>query len=218
MGAAFVTDLGAPSVVRVVVVADDPLVRGGLAALLNARDDVSVVGQAPPDDTLTEAVEAYQGEVVVWDAGSGADEAADRLGDLSDSLPPIVALLDDAAHASQAWAAGARGLLHRDVTPARLAAALRAVLEGSAVFDDAFAEALVRPPMPVTGGFEPLTPRELQVLRLLAEGHPNKAVAVELRVSENTVKFHVNAILGKLGAQSRTEAVTRAARMGLIPL
>lgn len=65
---------------------------------------------------------------------------------------------------------------------------------------------------------EPLTPREIDVLRLLAEGHPNKGIAAVLGVTENTVKFHVNALFGKLGVQSRTEAVTRAARAGLVPL
>ena len=62
------------------------------------------------------------------------------------------------------------------------------------------------------------TPRELEVLRLLAEGLPNKTIASRLGISEHTVKFHINSIMGKLGAQSRTEAVTRAARLGLVPL
>jgi DNA-binding NarL/FixJ family response regulator len=65
---------------------------------------------------------------------------------------------------------------------------------------------------------EPLTPRELEVLRLMAEGLPNKGIAQRLEISEHTVKFHVNAILGKLGVESRTEAVVRATRLGLILL
>ena len=71
------------------------------------------------------------------------------------------------------------------------------------------------PPLPPA---EPLTARELQVLRLLAEGLANKAIAQRLAISEHTVKFHVNAIMGKLGADSRTEAVVRASRLGLILL
>jgi DNA-binding NarL/FixJ family response regulator len=69
------------------------------------------------------------------------------------------------------------------------------------------------PPLP-----EPLTPREQEVLQLLAEGLPNKAIARQLEISDHTVKFHVNAIMGKLGAQSRTEAVVRATRLGLVLL
>ena len=86
------------------------------------------------------------------------------------------------------------------------------------MLDDDAADALLRRGASGAGPVEPLTPRELGVLRLLGEGLPNKAVAARLEVSENTVKFHVNAIFGKLGVQSRTEAVVRATRLGLIPL
>ena len=203
---------------RVLVVASDPLARGGLAALVDGRGGVVVAGQAPADGDLASAAATYEADVVVWDLGSDVGEAIEELSGASRDLPPVVALLGETALAAQAWGAGARGLLHRDVTSARLVAALYVVVEGSSVLDDAFADALVRRAEPAAGPVEPLTPRELEVLRLLAEGYANKAVAAELEVSENTVKFHVNAILGKLSAQSRTEAVTRATRLGLIPL
>jgi two-component system nitrate/nitrite response regulator NarL len=96
---------------------------------------------------------------------------------------------------------------------------LRAAAGGLIVLDPALAGAVLsaRETSP-DRLVEELTPRELEVLQLLAEGLPNKAIGLRLEISEHTVKFHVNAILGKLGAQSRTEAVVRASRLGLIIL
>ena len=203
---------------RVLAVAGDPLARGGLAALIDAIDQASLVGQASAYDDLGALTDVHRADAVVWDLGSGEDDAIDQLAEVSGALPPIVALLDDSSMASQVWAAGAKAILHRDVSRARLAAALQAAVEGATVLDAAFGEVLIRRPDPAPTLREPLTPREYQVLRLLAEGHANKAIAAELKVTENTIKFHVNAVLGKLGAQSRTEAVTRAVRQGIIPL
>ncbi len=204
--------------VRVVAVAVDPLARAGIAALISARESTQLAGQASADENLVDVVDAYRGDAIVWDIGVALDDGVERLAELADALPPIVALLGDAGIAGQAWAAGARALLHRDVTPGRLAAAVHAAVEGVTVLDDAFADVLLRRPELAVALREPLTPREIDVLRLLAEGHPNKGIAALLGVTENTVKFHVNALFGKLGVQSRTEAVTRAARAGLVPL
>ena len=204
--------------VRVLIVAEDPLVRGGLAALLGERALVVVSGQASPEEDVTRSAEIYQADVLLWDFANGPTPAMDRLTQSAESLPPVLALVADVASAPQAWGAGARGVLMRDAPAARIAAGLTALAEGVSVLDAEVAEAVARRAPPSTGGIDPLTPRELDVLRLLAEGLPNKGIAERLDVSENTVKFHVNAILGKLGAQSRTEAVTRATRMGLVPL
>jgi DNA-binding NarL/FixJ family response regulator len=144
----------------------------------------------------------------------------------------VAILLPDEADARQAWAAGARGLLRRDAAPSRIAVALAATVHGFAVIEPDFAEALrsalpdrassrskgAGDATPVAPPVESLTPRELEVLRLLAEGLPNKTIAARLEISEHTVKFHVNTILGKLGVASRTEAVVRATRLGLILL
>jgi DNA-binding NarL/FixJ family response regulator len=142
----------------------------------------------------------------------------ERLAAARGSLPSV-ALLPDETHAAAAWAAGAQGLLLRDADAERLAAAVTAVAHGLTAFDSALVAALapVRDQAPLPAP-ETLTPRELEVLRLLAEGLSNKAIARRLGISEHTVKFHANAILGKLGAQSRTEAVVRATRLGLILL
>ena len=204
--------------VRVLVVGSDPLVRGGIAAMLADRPGIAVAGGAADAEDVVGVAEASGADVVVWDLGTDLPLGIERLSAAVSALAPVVALLGDASAAAQAWAAGARGLLHRDTPPERLAAAVVAVAEGATVLDDDAADALLRRAAPGAGPVEPLTPRELEVLRLLAEGLANKAVAARLEVSENTVKFHVNAIFGKLGVQSRTEAVVRATRLGLIPL
>src|SRR5262249_58818697 len=121
--------------------------------------------------------------------------------------------------AGAALAAGARGVLLRDTPADRLAAALEAAVRGLVVLDESLAEGWLRRPAAGAAPLvEPLTPRELQVLELLAEGLSNKAIAGRLGISDHTAKFHVNAILGKLGVQSRTEALVQAARLGLIVL
>src|SRR5262249_21126846 len=101
--------------------------------------------------------------------------------------------------------------------PDAVAAALVAASRGLSVLDAALAEAFLRPPQG-SAQAEPLTPREREVLALLAEGLANKAIAARLGISEHTAKFHVNAILGKLGVDSRAEAIVRALRMGLVVL
>ena len=206
---------------RVLVLADDPLVRAGLAALLAEQPGCVVIGRASSADDLSAAVETYRPDVLLWDLGWSPVPVLERA-----ALPPVAVLLADAAAASEAWAAGARGLLRRDAEPAQIAAALAALVHGLAVVDPEFASVVasqperrlpapIEPPEPL---LEDLTPRELEVLRLLADGLPNKTIARRLGISEHTVKFHINAILGKLGAASRTEAVVRATRLGLILL
>ena len=172
---------------------------------------------------MAAAIDIYRPDVVIWDLGWNPALALEHLADLEGANPPIVALLPDETHVAEAWTAGARGLLLRHSDPPGLAATLLAVVQGLVVLDSELASAVPpardRAPAPLMGD---LTPREQEVLGLLAEGLPNKSlplvIAHRLSISEHTVKFHVNAILGKLGAQSRTEAVTRATRLGLILL
>jgi DNA-binding NarL/FixJ family response regulator len=143
----------------------------------------------------------------------------ERLADLSESTTQLVALLPDENHATEAWTAGALGLLFRNADAESLVAALRAVDSGIAALDPQLAAVLITAratSLPPTAGG--LTPREVDVLTLVAEGLPNKSIASRLGISDHTVKFHVNSILGKLNAQSRTEAVMQATRQGLLPL
>jgi DNA-binding NarL/FixJ family response regulator len=204
---------------RLLIVADDPLARAGLATILADQPDFAVNGQVPGDSDLSAALDVYQPDVVVWDLGWGPVPSLERLAELADDRVPIVALLPDTTHATDAWAAGVQGLLPREVAPERLIRAVMAVAEGLIIIDPMLDEVL-RPtrdlrPSPL---IEELTPRELEVLQVLARGLSNKAIGFQLDISEHTVKFHVNAIMRKLSAQSRTEAAVRATQMGLVLL
>ncbi|MGF1507347.1 MAG: LuxR C-terminal-related transcriptional regulator, partial [Anaerolineae bacterium] len=159
-----------------------------------------------------------------WDASVEAlDLLRDGVNDLGDPEArgvPVLVLLNETDGASEVWSAGVRGMLQRDAGPDRVAAALKAAEAGLVALDPLFTAGLMPTGQAPDDGppIEALTPREHEVLQLLAEGLPNKAIARRLNISEHTVKFHVNAILGKLAASSRTEAVVRATRAGLIVL
>jgi DNA-binding NarL/FixJ family response regulator len=200
---------------RVLIVGEDSLARGGLAVLLAGAEGLLIVGQAAPGVQTSAALAALQADVVLWDLGLSPQGAPEGIG----SLPAVVVLVADEEIAAEALAAGARGILPREAGPGRIAAALRAVSRGLVVLDDEFAAALLRPRGPVASALvEPLTARELEVLQLLSEGLSNKEIGSRLGISESTAKFHVNAITGKLGANGRTDAVVRAARLGLFVL
>jgi two-component system, NarL family, nitrate/nitrite response regulator NarL len=195
-----------------VVVARDPLVRSGLVAVLSAY----------PGLVLKEALETAHApvaaDVVVWDS----PEAWGR-----PTLTPTLALVSAPHEARQALRFGARGALSRSTPPHAIAPAALAVAAGHWVLDESFASALLHlaearaeardlVTSPTVPGL--LSPRELQVLTLLSEGLSNRDVATRLGISRHTAKFHVNAILDKLGATTRTEAVVLAARSGLLTL
>jgi two-component system nitrate/nitrite response regulator NarL len=209
--------------VRLLIAAADPLVRTGLATLLADSPGYQVVGQVSGDEKLADEIDIYRPDVIIWDLGWEPDEAiailAELTGDSEQGEPAIVALLPQQELAGTVWAAGARGLLFREVSRERLAAAVRACAAGLASLEPGLLDEVLpaRSPDDMRPA-EALTPRELEVLQLLAEGLANKEIAQRLEISEHTVKFHVNAIMGKLAAQSRTEAVVRATRLGLISL
>ena len=202
--------------IRVLIVAADPLARAGLATMLDDREEINLLGQIAAGEAVMDDLALYQPDVVLWDLGWDAEEAPVELADLD---LPLLALLPHEELAGEVWATGAAGLLLREIGGARLVIAIQAVARDLRVLDPQLALAVGAPPSleepPLS---ETLTPREQEVLQLLAEGLSNRAIAQELNISEHTVKFHVNAIMGKLDAQSRTEAVVRATRLGLILL
>lgn len=208
---------------RLLILADDPLARAGLAALLSQQAGCQVVGQAAADADLAAEVEAARPDAVIWDLGWTPAAGLERLAGQSAALPPVLALLPGDALASgaalRAWQAGAAGLLFRSAAAAAIVAAAHSLSAGHVVLNRDLADELFLPPAPAAAPLvEPLTGREMEVLQLLAEGLTNRAIAQQLAISEHTVKFHVNAILGKLDAQSRADAVMRATRLGLILL
>lgn len=211
--------------VRLLVLADDPLMRAGLAALLAQQAGCAVVGQAAPSDNLLGEMTAAQADVVVVDLGWQPATALTHLTPQIVALPPVLVLLPEemntTALAASAWQAGIHGLLSRRATPQAILTAVHSLLHGHVVLDAHLADELLLPAAPPSSApalSDPLTAREDEVLQLLAEGMTNRAIAQRLVISEHTVKFHVNAILGKLGAQSRADAVMRATRLGLILL
>ena len=197
------------------IFASDPLARAGLAVLVADLPGLNVLGQRGALDGF-DLDDGLQPDVLLWDLGW---EPPVDLPDLSALAAPVLALIPDGEDARAAWAAGVRGLLRRDCEAVELAAALPALAAGLMVVEPTFVPQLLGQPAGLLAGpDEELTPREQEVLNLLAEGVTNKAISFQLHISEHTVKFHVNAIMNKLGAQSRTEAVVLATRMGLILL
>jgi DNA-binding NarL/FixJ family response regulator len=205
---------------KTLVAADNLLARVGLASMLSGYEPVEIVGQSGLSEALADDVALYQPEIAVLDLGYGERDALLGLSLLTDvPVLALVASADTAGQVAAALGSGGYGLLLRDFDPDALYAALQAVYAGLIVIDPALAGAIIANSS--SDDFEildDLTPRELQVLQLLAEGLPNKQIAQKLTISANTVKFHINAILSKLDAQSRTEAVVKATRAGLIIL
>lgn len=179
----------APVAVRIEV--RDPLLRAGLAAMLRTAPGAAVDGDS---------------DIVLWD-GQGA-------------LPSgrVLALVADPEHARMAWQGGARGLLHKDAQAAQVVQACKALRSGLAVVDPAFSSVAQPGASLAEEGLEALTDRETEVIELMAEGLSNKDIGLALGVTAHTAKFHVAAILGKLRAATRTEAVVRAARLGLLAI
>jgi DNA-binding NarL/FixJ family response regulator len=178
-------------VIRVWIAAASPLVRAGLEATLRSDDGLEIV-----DDE-------GHADVIVTD--SFTPEARHEQG--------VVALGADTAHSLRA---GAQAALPANALPEQIAAAVHAVAAGlSAALPDDFRRAL---PASAASSAEHLTAREIQVVRLMADGLANKEIAWELGISEHTVKFHAASIMNKLNAASRTEAVATAIRHGLVPV
>jgi DNA-binding NarL/FixJ family response regulator len=199
------------SPIQVALLTDDSLLRAGLTSLLAQLGSIHVV-------------ERDAAEVALWDAGVDNDKALARLAEVRTLPMPAVAIVADQAHVAPALAAGARGVVLRDQVGPGIHAALAAVRSGLTVMDAALAETLV-PAQPVRApnatparGRGELTERERQVVQLLSEGLSNKLIADRLGISDHTAKFHVNGVMMKLGASTRTEAVVEAMRRGLIRL
>ena len=193
--------------IKVALLTDDPLLRAGLSSLLAQVGSIDVVD--------------HDAEVALWDAGNDATKTLARLAELRTMPMPVVAVVGDPAHTAPALAAGARGVVLRDQVGPGIHAALAAVRSGLTVMDTQLANSLV-PQQPVhaapTKGRGELTERERQVVQLLSEGLSNKLIADRLGISDHTAKFHVNGVMMKLGASTRTEAVVEAMRRGLIKL
>ena len=196
---------------RVAVAAADRFARLGLTTLLEHFDDLHVVGDVDLDERIASRVRVVNPDVLLVDLGS---EPASVLRDVD---APAVVLVSATHDAPEAFASGAGAVLQRNSSPEKLHAALRAVAHDLVVADSDVAAAVFEQRVRSAEELdEPLTHRELEVMQHLAGGRTNRDIAAALGITEHTVKFHVNSILEKLGAESRTEAVVRAARLGII--
>jgi len=195
-------------VIRLAIAASSAVVRAGLEALLSATPGWEVIASSPDASHL----ESLRPDVLV---------AALPFSELPGAMPAIVLLTSDGQPewTAEAIRSGVRALLPRDAPAAAILAAVEAAANGLAVIDPQELESLLGSPAPVEAadnGGAPLTPREMEVLRMMADGAANKEIAWKLAISEHTVKFHVASVMSKLHASSRTEAVTRGLRRGLI--
>ena len=217
--------------IRTLVAAASPVVRAGLEALLTRSAAVAIVATTS-GDTLADDIETHEPQVVLLaiDARDGTPpRVTSRIALSPDAVSrtPAFVLLADAP--SSSWIAdairgGARSVLPRDATPDEIIAALEAAAVGLVTLPAELAADFVSAarapsaPRPASSPTQPLTPREIEVLGMLAEGLANKNIAARLGISEHTVKTHVASILTKLDAFSRAEAVAIGARQGLILL
>jgi NarL family two-component system response regulator YdfI len=212
-------------VIRVFIVAASPLARTGLQSLFGDRD-VKVAGRIANFDSLAAQWPDVEADVVLIEAsGEQFESVIDSLAASQLASEANIVILSD--HSEPRWLAealraGVRAVLPTDIAPDQLVAALNAAATGLVVIHPAEVEAAFpaaeRASRPLADLAEPLTPRESEVLQMLASGLANKEIAARLAISEHTVKFHVASILGKLGAGSRTEAVSLGIRRGLVLL
>jgi two-component system, NarL family, response regulator YdfI len=211
-------------VTRVFIVAAPLRSRRELTALLDYAPDVEVVGAASSFEGAEEDWEELD-VLLIRDSSESTDELFDSLEDCGLARqPPVLLLLEQATQykVNRAIQLGIRGVLPADVAAVQLISAVVAVAKGLVVLQPGEL-ALAATSTRTRNGeaaelFEPLTPREKEVLQMLASGLGNKQIAAHLKISEHTAKFHVASILGKLGASSRTEAVALGLRRGLILL
>jgi DNA-binding NarL/FixJ family response regulator len=216
------------SAVRVLVVDDQALFREALATLLGARPEVEVVGEAGNGHQALERAAALQPDVVLMDLHMPVLDGIAATRRLTVEQPGVRVLalttFDDDEDVFAALRAGALGYLLKDVSSDRLVEAVLSAARGESVLQPSVAAKVVarfaqlddapRPrPQPLV---VPLSDRELDVLRLLADGRSNREIAAALFLAEGTVKNHVTNVLGKLGARDRTQAALRARALDLL--
>ena len=223
----------APSqLIRIVVADDHQVVRTGFATLLDTQPDFEVVGTAVDGGEAVRICRELRPDVVLMDVrmpGTDGIEATRQLAEPGEEGGPRILILttfdlDDYVY--DALCAGASGFLLKDVTAERLFDAVRVIAAGEALLAPAATRRLIsefsriRPlqatPPTAMAALRELTPRETEVLRLIAEGLSNPEIAARLVVTEETVKTHVSRVLGKLGLRDRTQAVVTAYESGLV--
>jgi DNA-binding NarL/FixJ family response regulator len=214
--------------IRILIADDQALVRAGLRMILDAQPDLEVVGEAGDGREALQRARELSPDLVLMDIrmpGVDGLEATRRLLGGTGADPKVIVLttFDTDDYVYEAIRAGASGFLLKSAPPQQLADGVRAVMDGDALLAPEITRRLLdrfiqRPPpsLATPPELHDLTPRELEVLRLIAEGRSNAEIAAALVLSEATVKTHVNHILTKLRLRDRVQAVALAYRTGLM--
>ena len=204
--------------IRILVADDHPVVRDGLVAILSTQADFAVVGEAGDGATALAQVHALQPDVLLLDLAMPSVDGVAVLQQLGQNTSLTRTLVFTAFDTDErilgAIRAGAQGYLLKGAPRDELFSAIRTIHAGGSTLQPIIASKLMRQVQ--TPNSVALSERETAVLRLIAAGLPNKLIAAQLSITQRTVKFHVSAILAKLGAHNRTEAVALARSRGLI--
>jgi len=214
--------------VRIVLADDHPIVREGLRTVLETQTDFEVIAEAVNGEEAVQLVATLQPDILLLDLEmplmDGVEAIRRMRATRTDAVLPriiVFTAFDNDERIIHAIQAGANGYLLKGAPRDEIFNAIRVTLEGGSLLQPIVASKLlhhVEHHASQGASIELLTERELEVLRLLAQGMPNKEIAAQLTISERTAKFHVSSIMGKLGATNRTEAVSLAAQRGLIIL
>ena len=207
-----------PNPIRVLVVDDHPIVRHGLLALLRYEPGIEIAGDAADGEAAVAAVLATTPDVVLLDLRlpylNGVEVMIKARAQGSTARFLVLTTYDSDDDIQRALAAGAQGYLLKDVSPDELCNAIRAVMRGGAPLEPSVAARLLARAHDHPN--DELSVRELEVLQCMVRGDSNRAIALTLHLSENTVKTHISHIFAKLSCQSRAEAVAIALQRGLV--
>lgn len=208
--------------IRVLIADDQPLMRQGFAMILTAQNDIEVVAEASSGTTAVERARVLAPDVILMDIQMPGMDGITATRQLRDCKVLILTTFGSQSHVAEALRAGASGFLLKDATPEQLVHAVRVVAAGDALLDPAVTRDLIRQALPTLvqpaapPHFDVLSKREIEVLRLLAQGMSNAEIADALMVSETTVKTHVSRLLTKLDLRDRVQAVVAAYQHGLV--
>jgi DNA-binding NarL/FixJ family response regulator len=205
------------AVIRILAVDDHPLLRAGVAALIRTQADLAIVGEASSGREAIESFRSLQPDVTLMDLQMSDMDGIDAILAIRSEFPNarviVLTTYEGDALAYRALKAGARAYILKSMVRKDLLTAIRAVHAGQKHIQSEVAVQLAD-----HAADDPLTPREVEVLTMIAEGNSNKIIADRLYITEHTVKGHVKSILSKLGASDRTHAVTLGLKRGILQL